>query len=91
MKIKVYYNKTLGMTEEQISEQTTNAVSGLRSKNLNYSAPVDIEVRGARANMFFDILDDADEVYVQHASGDNQLERGETTAFAFWITTCTTT
>jgi peptidyl-tRNA hydrolase len=83
--IKVYYNKTLGMSEGKISSQCCHAVAGLVAQ-IGYDRDTKIIILGARATKFFDLYDQQKEstpVYMQVDLGYNEVEAGEHTAFAY--------
>ena len=84
MRIKAYYNKTLGMTEGKIAAQVAHAAIGLLvTHGYAYSRDT-IVVLGARANKFWDVYESLTEPkYMQRDLGLTEVNQHESTAFAY--------
>ena len=84
--IKVYYDKTLGMSEGKITSQCCHAVSGLVAQ-IGYDRDTKIIILGAMAAKFFglyeSLVDTETPVYMQTDLGFNEVQVGSNTAFAY--------
>lgn len=83
--IRVYYNKTLGMSDGKVAAQCCHAVAGVVAQ-IGYDRDTKIIILGARATKFFDLYDQqklSTSVYMQVDLGYNEVEAGEHTAFAY--------
>lgn len=81
--IKVYYNKTLGMSEGKITSQCCHAIAGLVNE-IGYDRDTKIIILGKRAIAFFDLYEGlACPKYMQEDLGINEVDKGTYTAFAY--------
>lgn len=81
--IKVFYNKTLGMTEGKLAAQCSHAVAGLVNK-IGYDRDCRIVILGKRTSQFNLLYESTEEPkYIQTDLGLNEIEAGTRTAFAY--------
>jgi peptidyl-tRNA hydrolase len=82
--IRVYYNKTLGMSEGKIASQVAHAVAGLCDK-IGYNRDMNIIVLGKRNKSFIDLYEvvESGSSYMQVDKGLTEVGEGTKTAFAF--------
>lgn len=81
--IKVFYNKTLGMTEGKIASQCCHAVAGLVAQ-IGYDRDTRIVILEKRASAFLKLYESIETPkYMQSDLGLNEVEHGSLTAFAF--------
>lgn len=82
MKIKVYYNKTLGLNDTEIQTSIAYAVAKVISADRFDESNDTIEIQGARAPKFFDTYDN-----IMNSEDSMDLEKvirnNETRAYAF--------
>jgi len=83
VKIKVYYNKNLKMTEGKLAAQCCHAVAGLVA-SVGYKMDTVIVILEAREKKFFEIWDSIEKnKYMQVDLGFTEVEAGTKTAFAY--------
>lgn len=83
MKIKVYYNKNLKMSDGKLAAQCSHAVAGLVA-SVGYTMNTTIVILEAREKKFFEIWDSIEKnKYMQVDLGFTEVEAGAKTAFAY--------
>ncbi len=82
--IKVYVNKTLGMSPRKESSQVAHAVAGLLAQGVTYSRDSKIVVLEARNTAFLRKYEDINQPkYMQEDKGLTEILSGSMTAFAY--------
>ena len=86
MRIKVYFNKNLKLSEGKLSAQVAHAVSGLlNTTNTSYDNQSRIVVLGLRQTQFNALFNKLDcPKYQQVDLGLTEIEQGTATAFAYF-------
>jgi len=83
--IKVFYNKTLNMTEGKKAAQCCHAVAGLVAK-VGYDSECRIVILEKRVGQFNSIYESLEEPkYMQVDLGLNEVDAGTRTAFAYVV------
>lgn len=83
MKIKVYYNKNLKMSDGKLAAQCSHAVAGLVA-SVGYTMNTTIVILEAREKKFLEIWDSIEKnKYMQVDLGFTEVEAGTKTAFAY--------